>query len=332
MLALTKLMTKIPKQIYYKNNLFQQLKGFCYTVQNGSMSGAAKKMRLSQGAVSLQIQSLETKLGVQLFDREKNKVSLSREGKMFYAHAAPHIHGVEGLLEDFVKKIKQEKTQTIKIAANNVGICHILPKYIKKFETKNSQAKFEIRNIPRDEAIKKLRDDEVDMLIYSMQLSEIPSELDFIPIVQYQPILLTKKNHPLTKKKKVTMRDIGQYKLLRLDKKFVTIPNFDEVAKNHGLQTKIEFEMANYEILKKFVREDIGVAIISSICLEGEEGHGLAAQSLSDFFPKVLYGILVKNGKAPHQLLKNFIDMMRNEELLQSQTNPNFFSSKRRVK
>jgi DNA-binding transcriptional LysR family regulator len=332
MLLLTKLMIKIPKQIYYKNNLFQQLKGFCYTVQSGSMSGAAKKMHLSQGAVSLQIQSLERKLGVQLFDRDKNKVALTKEGKMFYAHSAPHIHGVEGLLEDFVKKVKQEKSQTIKIAANNVSICHILPKYIKKFETKNSQAKFEIKNIGRDEAIKRLQDDEVDMLIYSMQPNETPSELDFIPIVRYQPILLTKKNHPLTKKKKVTMRDIRPYKLLRLDKKFVTIPNFDEVAKNYGLQTKIEFEMANYEILKKFVREDVGVAILSSICLEGEEDRGLVAQSLSDYFPKILYGILVKNGKASHELLKDFIEMMRTDELLQSQLDMDFFSKKRGVK
>ena len=29
------------------------------------------------------------------------------------------------------------------------------------------------------------------------------------------------------------------------------IPNFDEVTKHYGLKTKIEFEMANYEILKK---------------------------------------------------------------------------------
>ena len=322
-------MPKTPKQIYYKNNLFQQLKGFCYTVQTGSMSSAAKKMSLSQGAVSLQIQSLEEKLGVQLFDRDKNKVTLTKEGKMFYAHSAPHIHGADELLGDFIKKIKQEKSQTIRIAANNVSICYILPKYIKKFETEHPQINFEIKNLPREEAVKRLRNDEVDMIIYSMQPNEVPSELDFIPIVRYQPILITKRNHPLAKKKKATMQDIKQYKLLRLDQKFVTIPNFDEVAKNYGLQTKIEFEMANYEILKKFVMEDVGIAILSSICLEGEEENGLAAQPLTDYFPKILYGILVKNGKSPHGLLKDFITMMRSKELLQSQLDMDFFIKKR---
>jgi len=325
-------MANSPKQIYYKNNLFQQLKGFCHTVQNGSMSAAAKKMGLSQGAVSLQIQSLEKKLGVALFKRDKNKVALTKEGHLFYAHAAPRIHGADELLSDFIKKIKQEKNHTIKIAANNASICYILPKYIKKFENLHPQVNFEIRNIPRQDALKNLRDDEVDMLIYSMQLHEVPSELDFIPIVRYQPILLTKKDHPLAKKKKVTMDDIKNYKLLRLDKKFVTIPNFDEAVKHYGLKTNAEFDITNYELLKKFVKKDFGIAIISSICLEGEDKKELAAKSLHEYFPQILYGILIKDGKALHGLAEDFIKMMKTEELLQAQIDLNFFAKSKTFK
>ncbi len=289
------------------------------------MSGAAKKMNLSQGAVSLQIQSLEEKLGVQLFKRDKNKVELTKEGKMFYAHSAPHIHGADELLSDFIKKIKQEKNHTIKIAANNVSICHILPKYIKKFETAHPQVNFEIRNILKEDALKRLREDEVDMLIYSMQPNEVPSELDFIPIVRYQPILLTKKDHPLAKKKKVTMDDIKDYKLLRLDKKFVTIPNFDEAVKHYELKTNTEFGITSYELLKKFVKKDFGIAIISSICLEGEIEDGLVAKSLDKYFPQILYGILIKKGKALHGLAESFIKMIKTEELLQAQLDSDFF-------
>lgn len=310
---------KLPAQFHYKNNRFQQLRGFCYTVQTGSMSKAAKKMRLSQGAVSLQIQSLERDLGVQLFTRGQNKATLTKEGKMFYVHAVPHIYGADEMFEDFISNLKNEKSKTISIAANNVSICHILPKYIKKFEAEFPEVKFEIKNITKDEAIKELLDNEVDMLIFSMKLGEIPSELEFIPIVEYQPILLTAKNHPLAKKKKVTMADIKQYQLLRLDKKFVTIPNFDEVAKHYGLKTKIEFKMANYEILKKFVREDVGIAILSSICLEGEVEEELVSKSLAEYFPKILYGILIKKGKPPYGSLKDFIDFMMRERLLQAQ-------------
>lgn len=315
------MLNKLPKQFHYKNNRFQQLRGFCYTVQTGSMSGAAKKMKLSQGAVSLQIQSLERDLGVQLFKRGKNKASLTKEGKMFYVHSVPHIYGADEMFEDFISYLKKEKSKTINIAANNVSICYILPKYIKKFEDKYPEVKFEIRNVTRDEAIKRLLNNEVDMLIYSMQPREIPSELEFIPIVEYKPILLMSKKHPLAKKMKITMSDIKRYSLLKLDSKFVTIPNFDEVAKHYGLKTKIEFESANYETLKKFVKMDIGIAAVSSICLEDEKEPDLVSKSLESYFPQILYGILTKKGKIAQGLLKDFIDLMMHEKLLQAQLN-----------
>jgi len=305
---------KTPEQFHYKNNRFQQLRGFCYTVQEGSMSSAAKKMKLSQGAISLQIKSLERDLGVELFKRDKNKASLTKEGRMFYITAVPHIYGTDELFEDFISQLKREKSKTINIAANNVSICYILPKYIQKFETKHPEVRFEIRNLVKAEAMKRLLNNEVDMLIYSMKLDEIPSELDFIPIVEYKPILLTKKNHPLAKKKNIKLSDIKRYSLLRLDKKFVTVPNFDDIAKHYGLKTKIEFEMANYEILKKFVKADIGISIVSDICLEGE--RDLVGNVLTDYFPGIIYGILIKKGKKFYGLTQHFIQMLTTEKLL----------------
>lgn len=294
------------------------------------MSAAAKKMKLSQGAVSLQIQSLERDLGVILFTRDKNKIELTKEGRKFYTHSVPHIYGTDEMFEDFIVNLKKEKSKVVNIAANNVSICYILPKYIKKFEIKNPEVQFEIRNLTKNEAIKRLLNSEVDMLVYSMQVSEIPSELDFIPIVEYQPILLTNKKHPLAKRKKITMSDIKHYKLLKLDNSFVTIPNFDEVAKHYGLKTKIEFEMANYEILKSFVREDVGIAALSSICLEGEKENEFSCKSLTEYFPKILYGILIKNGKHTQGFVKDFITMLSTEKLLQAQNNLEDTKIKRR--
>ena len=47
------------RSIRYKHNRLQQLRGFYYAAQNGSISRAAEKMYLSQPSVSLQIQALE---------------------------------------------------------------------------------------------------------------------------------------------------------------------------------------------------------------------------------------------------------------------------------
>lgn len=306
------------KQFYYKKNRIQQLRGFYYTAQTGSVSGAARLMKLSQAAVTLQIQSLERDLGIQLFKREKQKIKLTESGKVLLSQASYYIHGIDDLFEKFVKNTKNTKLNIVDIATNHAGISYILPRYIKKFKDEWPTVKFNIRNLSKNECIKRLLSDEIDMFIYPMNINEIPSELEFVPIVKYQPILLIKKNHPLAKKKNITLADVAKFELVRIDPHLITLPAFEEIIKSHGLQSFIEFEMSDWEILKKFVKADIGVAIISNIVLEGEEEGDLIGVDLTNYFPEMTYGILTKKGKGSEGLTKDFIGLLTGKNLLQS--------------
>ena len=140
---------KLPKQFYYKRNRIQQLKGFYHAVQTGSISGAAKKMGLTQAAVTLQIQSLERDVGVKVFNREGQKIKLTNDGKTLYLQAAYFIQGIDDLFEGFVKFTEDKKLNSIDIASNHAGISYILPKYIKRFKTEHKNTKFKIRNLSK---------------------------------------------------------------------------------------------------------------------------------------------------------------------------------------
>jgi LysR family cys regulon transcriptional activator len=238
---------------------------------------------------------------------------------MLYLQAVPCVQGIDNLFEKFLNDAKQQKSTTINLAANHVSISYILPKYIKKFKDMNSQVKFEIRNLTKDNAIKRLIDDEIDMFIYPIIQDEVPPELDFIPIFTYQPILLIRKDHPLAKKRSINLSDVKKYELVRIDPKFITLPAFEEIIKSHGLKTYIEFEMSDWEILKRFVNAGIGVAMISNIVLEGEKNSNLIGRILTNYFPEMVYGILLKKGKNFSGLSKDFIKMLRTEKLLEAQ-------------
>jgi len=309
----------LPKQFYYKRNRIQQLKGFYHTAQTGSMSKSAKKMGLSQAAITLQIQSLERDLEMQLFIRDKKRIKLTEEGKLLYTQAAFYIQGIEDLFEGFSYLVQKRKLNTIDIAANHVSISYILPKYIRKFKLSNPTTKLKIRNLTKSEGISRLLNDEIDMFIYPMSPNDIPDELEFFPIVKYQPILLVKKDHFLATKKNLVLKDVAKYELVRIDPKFITLPAFEEVIKAHGLHTSIEFEMSDWEILKKFVKADIGVAIISKIVLEGEGDGDLIGIPLTNYFPEIIYGALVKKGKKQHGLFKSFFEFIIKEKLLNAQ-------------
>ena len=310
---------QLPKQFYYKHNRLQQLKGFYHTVQTGSISKAAAKIGLTQSAITLQIQSLERDLNTKLFERDKKKIKITEEGKMLYMCSTPYIQGIDDLFKSFVNSEKRNKITSINLAANHVSISYILPKYIRKFKDKYPNIKFKIEQLAKDDAIEKLISDEIEFFIYPMLRNEIPPELDFIQIVQHQPILLIRKDHPLAKKKDLTLFDIAKYELVRIDPKFITLPAFEDIIRLYDFKVNIELGVADWEILKQFVKAGIGVAMISSIILEGTKDEELTARDLTKYFPKMVYGILFKKGKIFNKLTKEFIRILETEKLLESQ-------------
>ena len=89
----------------YKQNRFQQLRGFCYAAASGSISQAAKRMSLSQPAVSQQIQSLESEMAVVLFVRRGSKIQLTHDGELLFEMAGPLIEELEHLDQEFRQQI-----------------------------------------------------------------------------------------------------------------------------------------------------------------------------------------------------------------------------------
>lgn len=303
------------KQFYYKKNRIQQLKGFYHTAQLGSVSKAAEKMGLTQSAVTLQIQSLERDIGFTLFYRDKQKIKLTSDGKLLYLQSVYYIQGIDDLFESFSTFISDKKKNIIDIASNHAGISYILPKYIKKFKELDSKVRFKIRNLPKEDSISMALDNKIDFFIYPKTQDPI-DELDFYSIVKYKPILLSHKDHPLSKKKRVTLNDISKHELLRIDSKFITLPAFEELLKAHNIRSNIDLEMSDWEILKKFVKANIGVAMISNIILEGEKEEDLVQTDLTEYFPEMDYGIFIKKGKKIDGILREFLELLTREKLL----------------
>lgn len=65
----------------------KQLEYFLATVDQGSISGAAKTLDVAQPAISLQLANLEHELKIKLFERNFRGVELTKAGRQFEAHA-----------------------------------------------------------------------------------------------------------------------------------------------------------------------------------------------------------------------------------------------------
>ena len=72
-----------------------QLEYFCAAVECGSITKAAKKLFVTQPAISGAIRELEKEFSVTLFSHTRSKLSLSADGERFYERAERLLREVE---------------------------------------------------------------------------------------------------------------------------------------------------------------------------------------------------------------------------------------------
>src|ERR1041385_5456778 len=101
----------------YKQNRFQQLRGFCNAAALGSVSKAAKLMCLSQPAVSQQIQTLENEIEAKLFVRQGSGIHLTHDGELLFQMARPLAEQLENLDEQFRQRRTEVDEGRVEIAA-----------------------------------------------------------------------------------------------------------------------------------------------------------------------------------------------------------------------
>ncbi len=292
----------------YKKNLLQQIRGFYYAVRCNGISEAARMMNLTQSTVTLQIQSLERDLGFPLFKRDTKPLSLTAEGKEFYQIACPLMHEFESVIETFLTRKKEREQKQIDIAVHHIAISYLMPKIISAFKKSNPDTKIIIRNISPDNAIKRLKEGKIDLAFYP-NLPNDP-EIKKIDVMSCDPILIMNKKHPLAKKQISGLSDLKEFDLIRIDQNLITLPLFEEVVKTYKLKGSVEFENGNWEILKSFVKENNFVAVVSTICINKND-RDLVVKNLSNFLPKMSYGLALKSGEILlPQRLQSFIEQI----------------------
>lgn len=294
------------KPVYYKQNRLKQLRAFCYTARAGSISRAAERLFLSQPSVSLQIQALERELKTTLFERRGPNIRLTAEGKTLYDLARPMVQGMDALPETFAAHCGDLKNGELNIAAGESTILYILPRFIKVFAERYPGIRLKLHNVTGRDGLAMLRADEADFAVGSML--EIPHDITYHPIFAYEPLLITAADHPLAKKKNVSLEDISPYGLILPPRHLSTWRIVDLVFQQHGVNYQVALEAGGWEIIKKYVELGLGISIVTSICLTEEDR--VARIPFDRYFPERSYGVVLRQGKIMSPQSERFIDMM----------------------
>lgn len=272
----------------------KQLRAFCAAARTQSMSRAAEQLGLSQPSISLHIRALESALGVRLFERHGPRIQLSAEGLQLYELARPLVEGIDALPEVFEERRRALHRGEIAIAAGESTILYLLPEVIAEFRRRYPDIRIHLHNVTGRDGLAMLRAREVDLAVGSML--EVPADIDYRPLFDYAPALIMPLGHPLAGPEPVTLEAISPYGLILPPRRLTTWRLIDWIFQQHKVPYRVDMEVGGWEVIKRYVALGMGISIVTSICLSGQ--NRLAMKDLSAFFPSRSYG-LVRYRPAP---------------------------------
>jgi DNA-binding transcriptional LysR family regulator len=250
----------------------RQLEMFRAVAEAGSFTAAAQRLHVSQSAISRQLKLLEEELGTLLLLRNGRGVTITPEGHILLTTA----NRIWRDMQEVVAQIAD--TQTLQRGVIGLGggmtVClHILPKLLKKFRTLYKNIDLRITTGTAGDLLQRLRAHEVDLLLLTLPI--VGPDLEVVPVLKEEMIVVMAKNHALAKSPAVEARTLARHPLILFEPGSNTRKVVDDFFLEQKLVANVVMETENVEIIKAMVANGIGASILpyGALAADLRKGH-----------------------------------------------------------
>ncbi len=285
-----------------------QLRVFHSVAQMGSISGAARLLRVSQPAVSKQLGELEAALGAPLFDRLPRGVRLTRVGRALEEHAA-RLFGAERAAELELATLTGTPGARLSVGASTTIGSYLVPAVFGQLRQMHPELALSLE-IGNTQSIHELvAGDRVDVgltegLPSADDLrSEAFSADHIVAIAAPGSILLGSGPIGLE-------RFLAEPMVVR-ERGSGTREVLESALAQRGHRLSPVMELGSSEAVKNAVAQRLGVAFVSSLTVDLELRLGRLAQiSLSDFSLRRNLHVVELRHRAPSPILATFKQLL----------------------
>lgn len=224
----------------------RQLASFVTLSEDLHFSRAAKRLRITQPALSQQIARLESDLGVRLFSRGPKHVALTDAGRVFFEDATETLRRMDMAVE----RVRRAAAGQIgRLTISFVEAAPVLPALVAEYSAAVPEVTIEFREMVTIEQIEAIAEGRVDIGI--LRPYSLGRNLEHF-VVHREPYLVAlPRRHRLRVLRQVRLRDLDGEKLItrppkkrryiesrfrtRLDKLGVSLPVAHEVDQIHTM-------------------------------------------------------------------------------------------------
>jgi LysR family cys regulon transcriptional activator len=274
-----------------------------------NLSSAAAALHTSQPGVSRQVQVLERELGVQLLSRRKNRITgLTEPGRAILAAAERALDEAENIRR-IAAEYSGEQGGRLTIATSHLHARYTLLAPIKTFALRHPGVRLQMRQADPDEILRLVAAGEADLGV-STEFGDRRPGLVLLPGGVVGRSLIMPIGHPLAGKERVTLADIAKYPLVGYNPKQRGGQLISETFRAKGLEPKLVVSAIDSDIIKAYVAEGLGIAVIPTPALDPETDRGLRVADVTRLFPRTELTVSLRRDIYLRRYVPDFIRLV----------------------
>ena len=277
-----------------------------------NITNASKKLFISQPTLSTEIQAIEKEVGIQIFERKRKQLKLTRAGEQ-YIKTAKKMLSTWNSFRDNLKSVNEEITEKIRIGISTRRSLATLPSVLPLFRKKHPQIGIKLEECITSISESILAEGAVDM-VFCNQIIQLPN-INSIRLKNELFVIASHKDSSFSKKYK----DYIYSGKGEIDKKipFSHLANEVCILPNTGSDERARYQyMANEANVTKYVSLEAYSSVIAQKMVENKVGTAIFPKNQSksgELLPKSdnINYFLIDSAFASRQFYLNYFAGMR---------------------
>lgn len=240
-------------------------------IEAGNYQNAARALNYAQSTITFQMKQLEGELGIQIFEKNGNKMELTQAGTGILPIIDRILAATEELscYHDSMKEIRG----TLKVALPETLITYQMQPILKAFKEKAPNVKLSLQVMNCYAIQEHLINGEIDIAIH-YEIGRYPRSITANAIKSYPLVLVAS---PDLDENQCNFIDSGQKKSIchiQNDPNALYLKIFHQYLKEKEIILDTELELWSIETIKQSVMSNLGIAYLPRFTVETELQHG----------------------------------------------------------
>jgi DNA-binding transcriptional LysR family regulator len=240
-----------------------QLRAFVAVVEYGSFSEAARVMGLSQPAVTMQIQALESDLGVTLLERRYRRVEMTEAGRTLLPYARTVLGQLEAAREQ-IEHLAGSVGGHLTLAASTTPGQYVLPGLLGSFLRANPDAGVSLRVSDTAAVVAAVEAGEAQLGMTGAQIAG--SRVEYEAMGADKLVMVCPPDSHLVGAAGLTLADVAEEPFIVREQGSGTRIVFEEALRRGNVdpeELRVVLELGTSEAIVNAVEGGMGVGVVS---------------------------------------------------------------------